>query len=155
MSERERAAVGLAVSAVALGVAADVLFHGRPLGLNAGLFAAAFVLALSVILRVGRVPLHQGRRLMVAPLLLFAGLLAWHDSPLLVATNLVAIAGAVALGALRRTKENLVEAQVSDYVVGAAAAGASTFAGAIDLLEKDLPWERIGAHVRGRQAAAI
>jgi hypothetical protein len=31
--------------------------------------------------------LHHGRRQTVAPLLLFAALLAWHHSPLLVATN--------------------------------------------------------------------
>src|SRR4051794_31524827 len=155
MSERERAAVGLAVSAVALGVAADVLFHGRPLGLNAGLFAAAFVLALSVILRVGRVPLHQGRRLMVAPLLLFAGLLAWHDSPLLVATNLLAIAGAVALGALRRTGARVAAAEVSDYVVGAAGAGASAIVGAIQLFEKHMPWRRPRGRVRRRHTAAV
>ena len=145
----------MVLSAVTLGVLGDYLFQGHTLGVNAGLFAVAFVAALSLLLRLGRIPLHQGRRAMAAPLLLFAGLLAWHDSPLLLATNLLAVAGAVALGALRRTKPNLVDAQVSDYVVGAAAAGVSTFAGAIDLLEKDMPWERIGAHVRGRQAAAI
>jgi Domain of unknown function (DUF4173) len=152
---RERIALGVVLSAVALGALGDFLFQGHALGANAGFFALSFVAALTVLLRVGRIPLHQGRRAMVLPLVLFAGLLAWHDSPLLVATNLLAVAGAVALGALRRTKPNLVDAQVSDYVVGAAAAGASTFAGAIDLLEKDVPWERIGEQLRGRQSAAV
>ena len=151
----ERLALGVVVSAVALGALGDFLFEGQAIGINAGLFAVAFVAALAILLRVGRVPLHQGRRAMVAPLVLFAGLLAWHDSPLLLATNLLAVAGAVALGALRRTKPSLVDAQVTDYVVGAAAAGASTFAGAIDLLEKDVPWERIGRQFRGRQGAAV
>jgi len=152
---RERIALGVVLSAVALGALGDFLFQGHALGVNAGVFALAFVAALTLLLRVGRIPLHQGRRAMVLPLVLFAGLLAWHDSPLLLATNLLAVAGAVALGALRRTKPNLVDAQVSDYVVGAAAAGASTFAGAIDLLEKDVPWQRIGEQVRGRQSAAV
>jgi hypothetical protein len=152
---RERIALGVVLCAVVLGALGDFLFQGHALGVNAGVFSVAFVAALSVLLRVGRIPLHQGRRAMVLPLVLFAGLLAWHDSPLLLATNLLAVAGAVALGALRRTKPNLVDAQVSDYVVGAAAAGASTFAGAIDLLEKDVPWERIGEQVRGRQGAAV
>jgi Domain of unknown function (DUF4173) len=151
----ERLALGVVVSAVALGALGDYLFQGEAIGINAGVFALAFVGALALLLRIGRVPLHQGRRAMVAPLVLFAGLLAWHDSPLLLATNLLAVAGAVALGALRRTKPTLVDAQVTDYVVGAAAAGASTFAGAIDLLEKDVPWERIGRQVRGRQGAAV
>jgi hypothetical protein len=151
----ERLALGVVVSAVALGALGDYLFEGKAIGINAGVFAVAFVAALAILLRLGRVPLHQGRRAMVAPLVLFAGLLAWHDSPLLLATNLLAVAGAVALGALRRTKPSLVDAQVTDYVVGAAAAGASTFAGAIDLLEKEVPWERIGRQVRGRQGAAV
>jgi hypothetical protein len=151
----ERLALGVVVSAVALGALGDYLFQGHALGLNAGVFTLAFVAALAILLRIGGVPLHQGRRAMVAPLVLFAGLLAWRDSPLLLATNLLAVAGAVALGALRRTKPSLVDAQVTDYVVGAAAAGASTFAGAIDLLEKDVPWDRIGRQVRGRQGAAV
>jgi hypothetical protein len=155
MTGRERAAVGLLVSAVALGVIGDLLFHGRPLGLNAGLFAAAFVLALATLLRIGRIPLHQGRRLMAAPLLLFAGLLAWHDSSLLLATNLLAVAGAVSLGALRRTKDRVAAAEVTDYVVGAASAGASTFVGALELMEKDVPWQTLGGRSRGRQGAAI
>jgi hypothetical protein len=152
---RERIALGVVLSAVALGVVGDYLFQSRALGINAGLFALLFVAALAALLRVGRVPLHQGRRAMVLPLVLFAGLLSWHDSPLLLTTNLLAVAGAVTLGAIRRTRPNLADAQVSDYVVGAAAAGASTFAGAIELLEKDVPWERIGAHLRGRQSAAV
>ena len=74
-------------------VLGDFVFQGRPLGINAVLFATTFVAALAVLLRVGRVPLHQGRRLMAAPLLLFTALLAWHDSLLLVAIDLFAIAG--------------------------------------------------------------
>jgi hypothetical protein len=155
MTRRQRTAVALMVAAVILGVVGDVLFHGQPLGLNVGLFAAALVLALSLLLRIGRVPLHQGRRFMVGPLLLFAGLLAWHDSPLLVATNLLAIAGAVTLGALRRTGWHVKDAEVADYVVGAAAVGASTFAGAIELMERDVPWERLGSGLRGQRTAAI
>jgi hypothetical protein len=154
MTRPQRTAVGLVVAALVLGAAGDVLFHGRPLGLNAGLFAAAFVAALAVLLRVGGVPLHQGRRFMVAPLLLFSGLLAWHDSPLLVATNLLAVAGAVTLGALRRGRP-VAQAETADLVTGAAAAGAATFAGALELMEKDVPWDRIGAGLRGNRAAAI
>jgi hypothetical protein len=155
MTRRQRTAIGLLVAAIALGVFGDMLFHGRALGLNAGLFATGFVVALTLLLRIGEIPLHQGRRLMVAPLLLFAGLLAWHDSPLLVAANLVAIAGAVSLGALRRTERPIKDAELGDYVAGAASAGASTFAGALELMEREVPWEQLTAGVRGRRAAAI
>jgi hypothetical protein len=87
-------------------VLADILFRDRPVGVNAGLFAAASVVTLALILRVGRTPASQGgRRFMVVPLLVLAGLLAWHDSPLLLAANLSRLrAGptelAVAIGAV-------------------------------------------------------
>jgi hypothetical protein len=155
VTARQRTAVGLVVAAVMLGIVGDVLFQGRPLGVNAFLLASAFVAALAVLLRVGRVPLHQGRRVMAAPLLLFTALLAWHDSPLLVAVDLFAIAGAVTLGALRRSDRQVAQAGVADYMIGAASAGASALGGPMQLMQSDLPWEEIGARIRGRRAAAI
>src|SRR5262245_65358606 len=109
---RARLALGLCGVAVVLGVLADVLFRGRPLGANAVVWGVAFVAALAVLIRVGRVPFHQGRRWMAAPLVLFAALLAWRTSPLLQAVNLVAIRGAVAIGAVRRTRRALAIADV-------------------------------------------
>jgi hypothetical protein len=155
MTRWQRTAVALVVAASLLGAAGDALFHGRPLGLNGVVFAAGFVTALALLLRIGAIPLHQGRRYMVAPLLLFSGLLAWHDSPLLVAVNLIAIAGAVTLGALRRTNRPVTEAEVADYVTGAVAAGAASFAGAVELMERDLPWDRLGPGIRGPRATAM
>jgi hypothetical protein len=139
-----------------LGAAGDFFFHGRPIGINALLFSVAFVLTLAILLRIGRVPMHQGRRLMAVPLILFAGMLAWHDSPLLLATNLLAVAGAVTLGALRRSGGGrLRDSEITDYVAGAASAGAATFAGTIELMENDLPWQRIRASVGSHRGAAL
>jgi hypothetical protein len=148
-------AFALFLAAPMLGAAADFLFHGRPIGANAFVFAAVFVVTLAALLRIGHVPMHQGRRLMVAPLLLFTALLAWHDSPLLLATNLLAVAGAVTLGALRRTNDQLRASEITDYVAGAASAGAATFAGGIELMEKDLPWQHIGGTVRSPRNTAL
>src|SRR5262249_12607947 len=151
----ERVALGVVVSAVAVGAFGDSLFQGRPIGLNAGVFALAFVGALAILLRVGRIPLHQGRRAMVAPLLLFAGLLAWHASPLLLAANLLAVAGAVTLGALRRTRRPVAQAEASDYVAGAASAGAAACVRAAKLIETDVPCRALRGRVCGRVGAAI
>src|SRR3954451_12413645 len=98
--------LGLALVGVGagLGILGDLFFHGRPLGLNVLLFAVCFVAALALLLRVGRAPLHQGRRWMALPLLGFAAAFLWHDSPLLTVANLTGLAGAVSLGALRRTQ---------------------------------------------------
>ncbi len=155
MTQRQNLAVGLVASGLALGFVADLVFEHRPLGFNALLFALAFVGILALLLRLGHVPLHQGRRVMALPLVLFAALLAWHASPLLVAVNLLAIAGAIALGALRRTAPRVGAAEVSDYVSGAASAGAASFGGAIALMQYDVPWKELGRHARGRKATAV
>lgn len=155
MTRRQNVAVGLVASGLALGLVADVLFEHRPLGLNAPLFAVAFVAALALLLRLGRVPLHQGRRVMALPLVLFAALLAWHTSPLLVAVNLLAIAGAIALGALRRTAPHVGAAEVSDYVSGAASAGAASLGGAMLLMQHDVPWSELRRRARGGEATAV
>ena len=155
MSREARQGLALLGVAAALGLLGDVFFHGRPLGLNVFLFVLCFVAALAVLLRVGRAPLHQGRRWMAAPLLLFAAAFLWHDSPLLTAANLVALGGAVSLGALRRTQPSPVRADVADYTAALASAGAGAFAGSIHLLHHEIPWEEAGRGVRGRRAAAI
>jgi hypothetical protein len=145
--------VRLIAAGVALGILGDLLFQGHELGLNAVLWAGAFVLALALLVRFAHAPLHQGRRLMAAPLLLFALLLAWRDSALLVAVNLFAIAGAVTLGALRRTRPT--HASVADYVLAAAQAGSAAAAGAARILRFDVPWQELGSNLRGARTAAV
>jgi hypothetical protein len=153
MSRDSRVALALVAAAVVLGAAADLLFHGHPLGLNVLLFACSFVAALALLLRVARAPLHQGRRWMAAPLLLFAAAFLWHDAPLLTVANALAVGGAVALGALRRTTP--AEAGLGDYAEGFAAAGAGAFAGTIALLQREVPWQETGRALRGRRTAAV
>jgi hypothetical protein len=143
----------LVVAGAALGIFGDLLFYGHPLGLNAVLWALLFVATLAVLLRIERAPLHQGRRLMAGPLLCFALLLAWRDSDWLVAVNLFAGAGAVTLGALRRTRP--AQASAADYVLAAASAGSAATTGAARLLQRDVPWQELGQNMRGRRAAAV
>lgn len=151
------AAKGLAVlgGALAVGVAADFLLHGRPLGVNVFVLAVVFVAALALSLRAAQAPPHQGRRFMALPLLLFAGLFALHDSRLLVAANLLALAGAVSLGALRRAQPRPHEATLAEYAAGLAAAGAGTLAGSVELLERDVPWGTVTRGARGERAVAL
>jgi Domain of unknown function (DUF4173) len=85
---------------------------------------------------------------MLAPLLLFSAAFVWHDSPLLVAANLVALAGAVAIGALRRTEAGVRRAAVTDYAAGFLAAGCSAAAGAVRLVQKDVDWEDVAQSVK-------
>jgi hypothetical protein len=155
MTRRTRVAVGVATAGLLLGIWADVLFHSQPLGANVLLFAASFVTALTFLLRIADAPLHQGRRWMLAPLLVFAAAFLWHDSVLLTAANLLALAGAFVLGALRRTSHGIHRADMTDYAAGVAAAGGSAAAGAIHLLHKDVDWEEVGHAARTDRVAVL
>jgi hypothetical protein len=155
MRPRTRTAIGLLGTGLGLGIWGDVLFYGRPLGLNVLLWTLAFVGALGVLLRLSHAPLHQGRRWMLLPLLLFSAAFLWHDSPLLVATNLLALAGAFAIGALRRTVPKVVQTAPGDYVAGLVAAGASAFAGSVQLLHKDVAWGDVAHSLRREKALTL
>lgn len=151
MSRGTRLGIALACTALVLGILGDVLFQEQPLGLNVALWATAFTAALVVLLRVGRAPLHQGRRAMIAPLLLFAALSVWHDSPLLVAANLFAIAAAVSIGALR----NVRRATLTDYGGGFVGAARSAAVGALPLLMVDVRWKEVVGRARSEKVTAV
>jgi Domain of unknown function (DUF4173) len=155
VSRGTKLALALAASALILGVLADVLFQGQPLGLNAPLWTAAFVVALTLLLRLARAPLHQGRRFMVAPLLVFAALFVWHDSRLLVAANLLALAAAVSMGALRTARRPVRQATLGDYGGGFAGAAVSMAFGAFALLMSDIRWKEIVGTARSEKATAV
>jgi hypothetical protein len=152
---KERVALSVCLAGLGLGLLADVLFQGRPLGVNAAVWAVAFVVALAALIRVGKVPFHQGRRWMAAPLVLFAALLVWHTSPLLQAANLLAVCGAVAIGALRRTERRVAHAHLDDYVAGAATAGAAAIVGAAELMQSEVPWGELGRGLRAPRVAGL
>src|ERR671933_2550170 len=139
--------LGLTLLGAALlqGVLGDLLFHGVPLGLNVPLWVASFVACLVLLLRVSRAPLGQGRRFMIAPLVVFAAFVAWRDSPWLLGLDALGIAGAIAIGALRSPAVRL---PLADYASGVLAAGASAVAGAFSLLHEDIRWRGAGGDPR-------
>ncbi len=138
-------------AALVLAVLGDALFQGQPLGLNVALWAAAFTVSVAVLLRATRAPLHQGRRFMLAPLLLFASLFVWHDSPLVVAANLLAIAAALSVGALR----NVRNATLTEYGEGFVGAASSTLVGAAPLLMTDIRWSEVAGRARSEKLTAV
>jgi Domain of unknown function (DUF4173) len=151
VSRGTKLGLSLVAAALALGLFGDLLFQGQPLGLNVAVWTFAFMVALSVLLRVARAPLHQGRRYMVAPLLVFAALFVWHDSPLLVATNLLAIAAAVSMGLLR----NVRRATLSDYGTGFVGAARSTAFGGFGVLMSDIRWSELVGRAPSERVAAV
>jgi hypothetical protein len=139
LRQRATALIG---GATAVALAVDLLVRGRAPGINVLAVALVFVGALALVLRVTNAPFHQGRRWMALPLLVFAGLFAVRDSRLLAAANLLAVAGAISLGALRRTSRPAT-ATLGDYAAGFVSASAAAFGGTILLLEQDVPWRSV------------
>jgi hypothetical protein len=155
MSRGTRLGIALVASALVLGVLGDLLFQGQPLGLNVGLWTLAFAIGLTVLMRVSRAPLHQGRRFMLAPLLVFSAMFAWHASPLLVVANLLALAAAVSMGALRNRRARLHAATLSDYGGGLVGACVSTAFGALPLLMSDISWKEVVGRTRSEKVTAV
>ena len=151
MSGDTRLGLTLLGAALLQGVLGDLLFHGVPLGLNVPLWVASFVACLVLLLRVSRAPLGQGRRWMIAPLVLFSAFFAWRDSPWLLGLDALALAGAVTVGALRSPAVRL---PLADYAFGLLAAGASAVGGAFPLLAEDIRWRELGRTTRRAVAVA-
>ena len=142
MGSRRQRAAALLGGAAAVGASVDVLVRGHAPGINVLVAAVVFVGSLAVVLRVTDAPFHQGRRWMALLVLVFAALFAVRDSRLLTAVNLLALAGAISLGALRRTSRPAT-ATLGDYAVGLVSAGAAAFGGTVLLLEHEVPWRRV------------
>ena len=155
MTARERAAVGLVVSAAGLGILGDLLFNGRPLGINAVLFAVV------VRARAGRDPARRPHPAAPGPAA-DGGAAARVRRPARVARVAAAAgrepAGDRGRGHARRAAADAAAGaprrEVSDYVAGAASAGAATFVGAVKLIEQDVPWRAVRERVGKRENAA-
>ena len=155
MGQRTQVALSVLGLSFSLGVLADALFQGQGLGVNVLLWTAAFVGALAALIRPARAPLRQGRRFFVAPALLFSALFVWHDSTLLVASNLFALAAAVAIAGLRRPGPPLAKTRLGDYLGGFVATGAATAAGPIPLIERDVAWPEVWQTARSSRTLAV
>jgi hypothetical protein len=154
MSDRTRLGLGLLCAAFLLGVLGDELLRATPLGINLFLWVAALAVTLVLLARWRAVPLTSGRRWMLPPLLLFAALPAWRDSPWLVGLDLIAVAAALAVGALR-TPRPVHRAGLADYVVGLGNAGAAVAGRTVTLMQSDIEWGDLPKGTQARQAVAV
>jgi hypothetical protein len=155
VSAQTRRGLGLLAAAGVLGILGDVLLGERPFGLDVFLWTLGFVVALAALLRFLHAPLGHGRRWMVGPLLLFAALFAWRDSPWLQALDLLGIAVAVSLGALREPAARVHTAALADYARAAGRAGAATLLGVLELVVDDMRWSEVQRTTRSRSAGPV
>ena len=155
MSTGTRRGLALLAAAGALGVLGDILFRETPLGLDVFLWTLAFVAALAALIRFLGAPLGQGRRWMVGPLLVFAALVVWRDSPWLQALDALGIAVAVSLGALREPGVRVHTAALADYARAAGRTAGATLIGVLELVHQDVRWNEVPRRTRSRSTAAV
>jgi hypothetical protein len=153
MSDRTTLGLGLLGAALVLGVLGDELLRATPLGINLFLWVAALAVTLVLLARWRGSSLTIGSRWMLPPLLLFAALPAWRDSPWLVGLDLLAVAAALALGALRTPRVH--RAGLADYVVGLGNAGAAVAGRTVTLMQSDIDLRDLPKEAQARQAVAL
>lgn len=153
MSDRTRLGLGLLGAALVLGVLGDELLRATPVGINLFLWVCALAVTLVLLARWRGAPLTIGSRWMLPPLLLFAALPAWRDSPWLVALDLFAVVAALSFGALRTPRVH--RAGLADYVVGLGNASAAATGRPVALMQSEIDWSDLPKGPQARQAVAV
>lgn len=148
MGGETREGLKLLGAGLILGLLGDLLLRATPLGLGLALWIAAFCVLLVVLGR--RVPLW-----VVGPLVVFAGLVVWRDSPWLVSLDAFALVVALSLGALRTEAGRVAVAGVVDYATGLAAASLGAVCGTPLLLFDEVRWEELPRNGRAQELAAV
>ena len=143
MGERTRIGLAALGAALVLGGLGDLLLRATPWGINLLLWVGTLAaLAVGLSRLGGGRPIGEGRWML--PLaVLFAGGVALRDSPVVVALDVSMAMLALALAALRGRSGVLRRAGISEYVIGAAYAGAMTLAGMIPAAVRDVKWREV------------
>ena len=143
MGERTRIGLAALGAALVLGGLGDLLLRATPWGINLLLWVGTLAaLAVGLSRLGGGRPIGEGRWML--PLaVLFAGGVALRDSPVVVALDVSMAMLALALAALRGRSGVLRRAGISEYVIGAAYAGAMTLAGMVPAAVRDVKWREV------------
>jgi hypothetical protein len=127
------AALAALLAALLLGLAGDLLLRATPWGVNAPLATLALVVALAVVARRDGRTLTAGAALLAALAVAFAGALAWRDSAVLAALNLLALGTtlcALAAAVLHGDALPIDRAGPFAYLAGVARTAAGVLSGA-------------------------
>jgi Domain of unknown function (DUF4173) len=149
---QERTATLIAMSALILGLAADVLLRWIPWGLNAALFVVLFLIAAAITSRANGRKIHLFAA--VAALLAALGIV-WRDSPVLVGLDLALLVIFLPMLALGAREVRMAAAGLSQIGVALAATGAQALAGLPLLLASDLPWRKLPSGEATRVAGVV
>jgi hypothetical protein len=137
---RHRTAVVIVLSALALGIAGDVLLRWVPWGVNALLWTVLFCVAARVCAG------SEGRRAALFPMLcalLAAGGILWRESNVLVALDVLLLLACLPMIALASRGVRIQAAGLAELGAAIAVTGAQSVAGFPQLILRDLSWKRM------------
>jgi hypothetical protein len=130
-------------AALVVGALGDALLRATPWGLNLFVWIAALIASVTVVLILYRIELDAGCKWLVIPLLFFAAAIAWRDSPVLKALNLIGIVITLAMILMRSQTGKLLVAGVTDYAYSVLASLYCAFSGAGYLIGGDIEWKEV------------
>jgi hypothetical protein len=155
MTEKTRLGISLMATGLVGGALGDALLRSRPWGLNLFVWIAALIASVTAVLILNRVEPGAGRKWLVIPLLLFAAAVAWRDSPVLKALNLIGIVITLAMILMRSQAVKLLAAGVTDYAFGVLASLTTALAGAGRLIGGDIQWKEMPRGVWTKHLAPV
>jgi hypothetical protein len=130
------------VTAVSVGIMADLLLRAEPWGLNLTLVAGLIVLAAWLLTRWGDVHLEGEGCWLVVPVVFFAVAIAWRDSATLNVANALALLTAGTLAALTSRAGQVRLAGLTQYGVGVAYVLSYAIVGLLPTLRGEIHWRR-------------
>lgn len=149
--------LGLAIlgAALLMGALGDALLRALPWGVNLPLWILAVIAVCLALARRRRVALEGGGRWLLGPALFFAAAVAWRDSEVLGALNLLGLLVALALAAFRARAGRIHIAGIADYVRGLVYAAAEAVGGPLVLVVDNIRWRSIRLGDRSGQLLAL
>jgi hypothetical protein len=163
----ENAAAGRAIliSALALGLAGDMLLRAWPWGLNVAIWLASLCAVAVALPRFHSLALpRHSRPLWLWAALAFSLTLAWRSSPVLQTLNLLAVLLCLAMVAFRTSAGTPRLAGITEYAANLLLSAVHFAFGTLELFSRHLDWQsitspdqsaRLRALVRGLAIAAL
>jgi hypothetical protein len=143
VSVRTKFALGLLGVAITAGITGDALLRATPWGLNVLVWVTTLTVSAGLLIQ-WRWPQILGHgRWLVAPLIFFAGALAWRDSATLNALALIGVLVTLMLIAFRAGTGRMLMAMVIEYLQAFLVALSYTMFGLLRLVFEDIEWREL------------
>jgi hypothetical protein len=143
MTEKTRFGISLIMASFVGGVVGDALLRATPWGVNLFVWIATLIASVTFALMFNRVKLGVGGKWLVIPLLFFAAGVAWRDSPVLNALNVIGVVVTLAMILMRSQSVKFLAAGVTDYGFSVLASVFNALGGAGHLIGGDIRWKEI------------